>query len=510
MIKYLRQLISHRLVMSAILIMLQIWLFLFLIYGLSLQFAWVYILIEIVGLVMVLRIRLKSDQNPAFNVAWIMIILGIPIIGPMLYLMFGNQKVQKELRGKSQISQNHLSQALIQNTKTMSDFALKTPSWLKLINYVANSSNYPVYTNTKSTYYGTGEEAFQAIVEALHSAQKTIFLEYFIIKPGIVFDQVLAILKEKAQSGVDVRVIFDDWGCPFLEPSVVSEIQAMGIKIVPFNRISHKVLVQLNNRDHRKILIVDGQIGFVSGINLADEYINHIKRFGYWKDNAVRLEGNAVLSLIEMFLIFWATCNNQPIESIQPYINDLKPCPSDGYIQPFADNPTDEFTVSESIHLNCIYNAKAHIRIVTPYLVIGYEMYLALKQAATSGVRVEIIVPGIPDKKSVYALTQSNYEKLVKAGVHVYTYTPGFIHQKMMVIDDEVAIVSTANMDFRSYYLNFECGVIFLMSKTIYNCIDDFEESRALSHKVTLADIQNVFWFKKLFRLIVGIFGQLM
>lgn len=508
--KFLKQVLTHRALVAVISVMIQLGLIMYLIYGLSVQFRWIYIGLQIVSILTVLALTTQQATNPKYIQTWTIIILGIPVIGVAFYLLLGNRKMPSELLEKSKLRDASVGIGSTQDSSTLTEFLTQHRKWTKLMSYLENTGHFPVFDSTSTYYYPTGESAFKDMKEKLLNANKYIFMEYFIIKFGTMWDEILEILIKKAKQGIDVRLIYDDWGCPDFNAQYVGKLRGQGIKVYPFNKLTYKFVVQMNNRSHRKILIVDGDYGYVSGLNIADEYVNRIKRFGYWKDNAVRIQGSAVISLIDMFLTFWSFCSNDPKENINLYNRAIQPCQDDGYIQPFSDNPSDDLTITETLHILAINGARKSIKIVTPYLILGHEMTRALSNMSMSGIDVKIIVPGIPDKKLVYMVTRSNYEALIDAGIQIYEYSPGFIHQKMIIVDNDLSIISTANMDFRSYYLNFECGICFYNSRATQQSLHDFNESLNLSDEVTPAEVKSLPFTVKFARAVVGLFSGLM
>lgn len=509
--KVFKKIVTHRSVIAVLSVLLQLGLILYLVLNLSVQFWWIYVVLEITAILVVLALTTNSLSNPKYTQTWTIIILGIPILGVVLYMLLGNRKMPSELLARSNLlNESKIGISNPQNAETFKEFLKDHEKWIKTMTYLERMGHFPIYNKTSSYYFPTGESAFQDILEKLRSANKYIFMEYFIIKFGSMWDEIETILIQKAQEGVDVRLIFDDWGSPQFDKAKVGQLRGKGIKVYPFNKLTYKFVVQMNNRSHRKILVVDGNYGYISGLNIGDEYINREERFGYWKDNAVRVSGEAVLSLIELFLTFWSYCSNDPKENIKQYKKSIVMADDDGYIQPFADNPTDDLTVAETLHINAINAARKSIYIVTPYLIIGHEMTRALINAAMALVDVKIVVPGIPDKKLVYMVTRSNYEALIEAGVKIYEYAPGFIHQKMVIVDETLAIISTANMDYRSYYLNFECGICFYNSTVTQQAVNDFKEVVAVSDEVTLMEVRSLPLHVKLTRAIVGLFSGLM
>ena len=347
------------------------------------------------------------------------------------------------------------------------------------------------------------------MLSELRKAQEYIFLEYFIIEEGYMWNSILAILIEKAAANVDVRVIYDDVGCINKLPVDYDKyLNSLGIKCQIFNRLRPRLIIQMNNRDHRKIAIIDGKKAYFGGINLADEYINRIERFGYWKDTAVLVEGEAVKSAVLMFLQFW-NFNLKIEEPIETYYRNFQ-VEAEGYVQLFSDSPTDEEEISETVHLNMINLAKNYVYIYTPYLIPSYEMIQALTIAAKNGIDVRIIVPHIPDKWYVHLVSQSNYRHLLKSGVKIYEYTPGFIHGKNIIADDEIAIVGSSNMDFRSYYLHFESGALLFKNQAILDIKADFLDSIEKSEEIFLANWDNYPWYKKVLMAMLSLFSYLM
>ncbi|HBG10202.1 MAG TPA: cardiolipin synthase, partial [Firmicutes bacterium] len=321
-----------------------------------------------------------------------------------------------------------------------------------------------------------------------------IFLEYYIIEEGIMWNSILEILARKAQAGVDVRLIYDDLGCIFKLPkNYDKKLEALGIKTERFHPLKPMLSAALNYRDHRKLLIIDGHTGFTGGINLADEYINVVEKFGHWKDSAFLLKGDAVWSLTAMFLAMWEYLRGEPdtLEDFMPPRLEHLP-PNGGFIQPFADNPLDDETVSETVYFNLINRAQDYVYIFTPYLILDNEMLSALGAAAKTGVDVRIITPHVPDKRLVHAVTRSYYYPLLQSGVKIYEYTPGFMHSKAIVADDRIAVVGTVNLDYRSLYLAFENAVWLYDTESVLQIRDDFLETLQICQEMRLSDCANI------------------
>lgn len=434
----------------------------------------------------------NKPMNPAYKLAWCITILIIPLFGGLLYLVLSvndtRYKFRKSIRGAVEESKTHLFQDenVINEIEDISKHAVPQAR------YIYNLAKYPVYDNTSVKYFSTGEALYITLLEELKKAEKFIFMEYFIIHNGILWNSILDILKKKVQEGVEVKIIYDDMGSiRTLPPDYYEELRTYGIECYCFNPFNPTLSLRLNNRDHRKITVIDGHTSFTGGINLADEYINQRQKLnGYWKDSGIMLKGEATWNFTVMFLQFWQHVSNSLVDYEKYHVNpcdfpaDCKNC-ADGFVQPYADNPLFSEIVAENVYLNMIHRATKYIYITTPYLIVDNEMITALTLAAQSGVDVRIITPGVPDKKAVFMMTRSFYEPLTKAGVKIYEYTPGFIHSKMMVADDNYAVVGSINLDYRSLYLHFECASFLYHCKEINAIKEDILESIAESKEIT-------------------------
>lgn len=379
--------------------------------------------------------------------------------------------------------------------------------------YIYNSSYYPLYHNMVSEYLPSGEIKFKRMVDELKKAEHFIFLEYFIIEEGEMWNTILAILKEKAKQGIDVRIIYDDAGCMKTLPyGYDKKLAEAGIKCCVFEPMLPILTPRLNNRDHRKITVIDGITAFTGGINLADEYINAIEKYGHWKDSAIMLKGEAVWSLTVMFLSTWGYLIGveDHLDQFHNYHSIKEKVITDGYVQPFADSPLDDELVGETVYLNLINKANRYVYITTPYLIIDHEIVTALTSAAKGGIDVRIITPHHPDKWYVHAVTRSYYKILTECGVKIYEYTPGFMHSKTFVVDDEYAVVGTINMDYRSLYLHFECGVWMYRCRCISDIKNDFLNTLTSCGEITAADTEATKWYKALAGSILRVFAPLM
>lgn len=459
--------------------------------------------LQLISIIAILVIINRRD-NPAYKLAWVIPILSFPIFGGLLYLLLGGKKPARRMLRAFNESSERLSRFLFQDRTVSDEIAGLDAAACGQARYLWKSAAYPIYRNTLTKYYYNGEQMFPDMLEVLNSAKRYIFMEYFIIAPGKVWSGILTILKEKAKNGVDVRLIYDDLGCLNRLPyGYRDELAGYGIKCEVFNPVRPVFTTVINHRDHRKILVVDGCVGFTGGINLADEYINEIRPFGYWKDAGIRLSGEAVYSLTIMFLATWHALHrdDEDIAVFKPSCDSAIHHQHDGYVQPYSDSPLDDEYVAENVYLNIINMATRYVYLFTPYLIIDNELMTALCLASGRGVDVRIMTPGIPDKKIVFHATRSCYRPLIEAGVRIYEFTPGFLHAKCSVCDDKIATVGTVNLDYRSLYLNFECGVYLYGSSAVMAIKNDFLdtlekcvriERQTIRHKLPLRLAQSI------------------
>lgn len=455
---------------------------------------------------------LNSNSDPSYKIAWIIPIMLFPIFGGLFYLMVGGTGLSSSMKDKMSVISNKLKECLKQDQKTVSMLKNDNNIANNQSKYIENYTYCPVYNNSATEFLDSGESFFEELVKELKTAKKSIFLEFFIIEEGYMWNTILDVLKDKVKQGVDVRVIYDDVGCLFKLPwGYDKELEKMGIKCSVFNPFIPVMSIRLNNRDHRKIAVIDGCTAFTGGANLADEYINKIEKFGHWRDCAIKIKGDAVWSLTVMFLSMWSAIRKDE-EDYNKFLPDetstIPECY--GYVQPFDDSPLDNEHASEAVYLNLINQAQNYIYIETPYLIADNKMMVALCIAAKRGVDVRILTPSIPDKWYAFEVTQSNYEELMEAGVSIYQYTPGFNHGKTFVVDDEYAVVGTINLDYRSLYLHFECGVWMYKTKSVAQVKKSTLKALEISEKVTLEHVQSISKPRKILRTILKIFAPLM
>lgn len=443
-------------------------------------------IIRLLALLVALRVYGKREKNAAVKITWIVVLLAIPVFGLSLYLLLKVSEATGRL--KTQFTQVHqsLEGALDQDEAVMDRLEAADYAIANQARYTWKFGPYPIYQNTDVTFYPQADLGLAAQKEALREAKRFIFMEYHAIENTSSFHEVEDILVEKARQGVEVRLFYDDMGSiGFLSREFIREMEAKGIQCRVFNPLMPIPNIFMNNRDHRKITVIDGYVGFTGGYNLADEYFNINSPYGHWKDTGVKLVGDGVRSLTVMFLEMWNTA--QDTDANMGFYLQRTPYAAKeaGFVQPYGDAPLDNEQVGENVYMNMIKNAKHTCFIMTPYLILDDEMNLELNLAAKRGVDVRIITPGIPDKKIVYKLTRSYYAGLARNGVRIYEYTPGFSHGKQVVCDSEVAVVGTINFDYRSLYLHFENGVFLYRCGAVQAVEQDFWDTFPLCREVT-------------------------
>ena len=457
----------------------------------------------------------NKDENPSFKLAWIIPITVIPVFGTLLYLFLELQWEGKIINRRLRENISDTQPYLKQNPRYMEQLAKTSRSNANLAAYIENSGSYPVYGNTNVKYYPVGEEMFEDMKKELEKAKRFIFMEYFIVERGEMWDSILEILERKVQEGVEVRFMYDGMCCLVLLPySYPRELRAKGLKAKMFAPIRPALSTYQNNRDHRKILVIDGHTAFTGGINLADEYINRKVRFGHWKDTGIMVKGDAVTSFTMMFLQMWNITEKEP-EDYGRYLRDPEffyppELSMEGFVIPYGDSPLDQETVGELVYLDIINTARNYVHIMTPYLILNYELVQGLQCAAKRGVETIIIMPHIPDKEYAFLLAKAHYEELIRAGVQIYEYTPGFVHAKVFTSDDEKAVVGTINMDYRSLYLHFECAAYIYRNEVIKDVERDFKETLAKSQVITLEECRHYPWYKKFAGRVLRLFAPLM
>lgn len=442
--------------------------------------------IFIVAFIIFFRIINKSE-DPEFKIPWIVGMLLLPFFTSIIYLIFGNHGLRKKDQRIIDAYTKTITPFFTYDDKQKEELHQKLGPAVGTFKYLNNTTCLGVHNHNRVTYYKSGEEFFPELYESLKTAKEFIFVEFFIITDGKWWGLIQDELIKKAQEGVEVRIIYDDMGCSgTIKANTPKVLGKYGIKCYKFHPFRPILSGMFNNRDHRKIVVIDHQIGYTGGMNLADEYANEIKRFGYWKDTMVKIEGSAINNLISIFLENYSLASGQ-ISDFSKYLDYQYPeYDEEGFVMPFGDSPgdIDSALIGEQNYINILNYAKKRVDISTPYLIPTYGLLDALRNAALRGVEVNLIVPGIPDKRLAYLLAKSNFKFLLKAGVNIYTYTPGFNHMKSAIADNELAFVGTINYDFRSLVHHFECGTILYKVKCLDEISEDFKEMLSVSEKV--------------------------
>ena len=477
----------NRMVITVFIVLLQIGFFMLEIFRWGNYYVAIAFVLRLLSFGAVISLILKQN-NPAVKLAWVVPILIFPLFGGVMYLAFGHVFLPKKLYASMQRTGVLVSKNLKQEESILAKLEESNLSIANQSGYIFRYAGTPAWDHTSAVYYPDGLPWWKQLLEDLENAGRFIFLEFFILGEGTMWNTVLEVLERKVKSGVEVRLIYDDVGSVFILPKEYNKImESKGIKCVAFNRLIPFMSLVLNNRDHRKIVVIDGKVGYTGGINMADEYINYTHPHGdHWKDAGIRIEGDAVWNFTVMFLQMWNMSRYTEEDYGRYRYHFVRKPEARGIVQPYMDTPLDGEILGENVYLNLINYARKYVYIYTPYLVTDNEMYTALKLAAKRGVDVRIVTPGVPDKKTVYWLTQSNYQNLIEAGVKIYQYTPGFIHSKCVLCDDEVAIVGTINFDYRSFYHHFECGVFLYQADMIEDLKKDMEETFVVSENITL------------------------
>ncbi|MCM1330485.1 MAG: cardiolipin synthase [Ruminococcus sp.] len=451
---------------------------------------------------------INSNDNPEYKIPWLLIVLIVPVAGFMIYFMYYSRKLPEKFTKRL---------AKMNSIDVKDDFeelnALKNEDILayRQAVQICKISNTHLYRNTQIKYFEVGEKMHAAMLEDLKNAEKFIFLEYFIIEEGVFWNSILEILKEKAANGVEVRVMWDDIGCMALLPgNYAKTLGKMGIHAVPFERLKGQANNEFNNRSHRKIMIIDGRVGYTGGINIADEYINLKKPYGHWKDTGIRIEGEAVSELTKMFITDYSLNFRKSEDEYEKYCVSPK-IPNGGFLIPFGSGPRPIYDkeVGKAVIMNMLNQAKRYVYITTPYLIIDNELCQAIENAAIRGIDVKIITPHIPDKKIVFGMTRSSYKRFIESGAEIYEYTPGFIHAKMYISDDETAMIGTINLDYRSLVHHFENGVWLYKCDVTSDIKADILNTVSMSEKIERGSLKDNL-LHRFIRSVVRIFAPML
>lgn len=473
--------------------------------GLFLKFSQLaphYYIISAVFYIFMITVIVNSDHDASSKITWLTTMAFLPIFGALLYIYttvdIGHRVLKKKVTNILKNTNNKITQ-----DKSVIDKVEEICPDVADLNYYLNKSGrFPLYENTDVTYYPIGEKMFQSMLVELDKAKDFIFMEYFIVDDGYMWDNILEVLIKKANEGVDVRVMYDGT-CEFalLPRTYPSSLEKLGIHCKVFSPVSPFISTHYNYRDHRKIMVIDGKTAYNGGINMADEYINYTHKYGHFKDVGVMLKGDAVDSFTLMFLQMWSV--NERHCDFSKYLN-VGDSPSaggyfsNGFVMPFGDCPLDEYDVGKSVYMDILNRAKDYVYIMTPYMIMDGELENSLTFSAERGVDVRIILPHISDSFVAQALAKTHYKKLLDAGVKVYEYTPGFVHAKVFVSDDVKSVVGSINMDYRSLYHHFECATYMYGTRCIEDIKSDYKDTLAKCQQVTYESIKNDKWYIKL------------
>lgn len=469
-------------------------------------FTMVYAVLALLSIGIVVFL-VSKEENPSYKLAWVIVVMALPIFGGLFYITFGNKNLPRELRNRiaaaGKCEQMHVAPGI----PCLPALEMRKESLAALSKFITNTTGSELWGHTESEYLPVGEIMWQRMLEELKKAERFIFMEYFILEEGEMWEPILEVLKEKVAQGVEVRFMYDDMGSiQTLPRGYHKRLCEMGINCVLFNPFKPHLNSMMNYRDHRKITVIDGNVGFCGGINIADEYINAYDKHGHWKDTGVLLRGEGVWNLTAMFLDLWNF--SKPTDTDFEQYKPTMKCHNDGFVQAFGDTPLDHINVCEESYMQIINRATKYVYITTPYLILDNEMVTSLQMAARSGVDVRIVTPAVPDKWFVHETTRSFYKTLISTGVRIFEYTPGFVHAKMYVADDDVAIVGTANMDYRSFFLHFECGVCFYGASVVADVRDDILLMTTRCREIALDE--NVALWRRLVRAFLRLFSPMM
>lgn len=471
---------------------------------------WLSVIIMVLLYISTILAIVNRNMPPESKVTWLLIAV-VPVFGSLLYLMFGERRLSKK-----EMKQLENMESMEFREDNSRELRLKLKEENKAVYGVVKSllsmdHNADLYNGTSSTFFPLGDQMFKQLLEDLRSAKKFIFMEFYIIDEGLMWDSILEILIEKVKEGVEVKLLYDDIGCmATLAGNYTKRLRKLGIDAHKFNKVIPRLTVAYNNRDHRKILVIDGQIGYTGGINLADEYINQIERFGHWKDSAVRVEGRAVKALTRLFLMIWYI-NQGEIEDFDKYHMENRAVDGEGLYIPFGSGPKPIYKsqVGKAVYQNMINQATDYVYITTPYLIIDYDLTEDIRNAALRGVDVRIVTPFIPDKKLIQIVTRGAYPDLMEAGVKIYEYLPGFVHSKQVLVDDEIAVVGTINFDYRSLVHHYENAIWMYETPEIPKIRADFDNIFAVSREIKLETFR-VAWYQHLVKEIMQLFAPML
>lgn len=507
---YMKRVVFSGFLVTALLLLAQI-VMLILMFALLSRYAHLYFEGSMIFGVIMMILIINDDSNPAYKIAWILPIAIFPIVGSLLFLYvkynIGTIATRKVLK----LITKETKKYTITDSKIKETLHVDHTDIEKLSAYMEINGGSATYSNTQVEYFSLGDYVMEPILRELEKAEKFIFIEFFMVEEGIFFNKVLDVLTRKTAQGVEVRFMYDDLGCVALLPRKYPEVlKNRGIQVQTYAHLTPFLSTHYNNRDHRKILVVDGKCALTGGINLCDEYINAYEKFGHWKDNAIMVRGDAVKAFTLMFLHMWNSQKYTANIDYKKYLIENSVKGNGGFVIPYGDGPHQHENVAEHVYMDIINNANDYVYITTPYLILDYEMEKTIIHAAMSGIDVRIILPHIPDKKIAFAIARTYYPNLLSAGVKIYEYTPGFIHAKTFLSDDKIGVVGTINLDYRSLYLHYECGSIMYKNDSLKDIKKDFLDTFDKSQKIDLSHYHKLNIMYRFVGRILRIFGPLM
>lgn len=467
--------------------------------------------IQTAFVVLMVLYLINTPQEATAKITWLIFIMIAPVFGT-LFLLYTRMDIgHRRLRDRLRQIMADTRELLPQDEQTADDLERESPASAALLRYLRRSGCFPAYTDTEVRYFPLGEDMFREVLRRLEAAQRSIFLEFFIVEEGEMWGEILEVLARKAREGLDVRVLYDGSNEFFTLPrNYPKRLEKLGIRCKVFAPLRPFLSTHYNYRDHRKILVIDGYTAFTGGVNLSDRYINHQRVFGHWKDTAVMLRGEAARSFELMFLQMWNIDEKEPVYMTEKGAAASQHKGAQGFVIPYADSPLDEYRVGEMVYIDLLNRAQKRVQIMTPYLILDGELETALRFAAERGVQVDLILPGIPDKKAPYALAKTHYAALLSSGVNLYEYTPGFIHAKVFCADGRRAVVGTINLDYRSLYHHFECAAYLDGVPCIAEIDQDFEETLGVCRRVTAEELHHVGFGERLLGILTKAVASLM
>ena len=495
-------------IISGILLIVQFALAYFALYNITSHYAVIYAITIAIGILTVIFI-INRRGNPDHKITWIVFILLFPIFGIVVFALWGGGRVAPHIKKRMRKAMVKYNSVLKTDDEVFDRLKYYDLSHSRQADYLVRESSFPLYDRTSAKYYESGELLLPDLISELEKAEKYIFIEFFIIAEGEMWEQIYSVLKRKVAEGVEIKIIFDDFGSIKRQrKGFISKIRADGISICAFNPINPIMNIFMNNRNHRKIVVVDGKVAVTGGVNIGDEYINKIDRFGHWVDSAVMIKGNATKSFVAMFCTMWEFITRESLD-INKYLCDSESA-DDVFILPYSDGPLYGNNPAEGIYMQILSTAGRYVYITTPYLIIDNTMKTMLQMAARSGIDVRIITPYIWDKWYVHPVTQYNYLELLESGVKIYEYLPGFVHSKLFISDDTVATVGSVNMDYRSFVFHFECGAWICNADTVTDIKNHFKSLLDKSKEITLDEWKKRPFKNKLKEFVLHIFAPFM